>query len=89
MLMKKGAKRNFEPWRDQSKMEEVNEATEKRLHRREVEEAQQEEMELRERNTMEQLEEKMMDSKRGRTLQMRRTKSGYEMPRWEDVGLVE
>lgn len=46
-------------------MDEVNEATEKRLYRLEVEEAQQEEMELRERNTIEQLEEKMMDSKRG------------------------
>jgi len=46
-------------------MEEVNEATDKRLHRLEVEEAQQEEMELRERNMMAQLEEKMMDNKRG------------------------
>jgi len=61
----KGAKRNFEPWWDQSKMEEVNETTEKRLHRLEVDEAQEEEMELRERNAMAQLEEKMMGNKRG------------------------
>jgi hypothetical protein len=33
-------------------MEEVNETTEERLHRLEVEEAQEGEMELRERNTM-------------------------------------
>jgi hypothetical protein len=35
----------------------------KRLHRLEVEEAQEEEMELRERNAMVQLEEKMMDGR--------------------------
>jgi hypothetical protein len=46
-------------------MEEVNETTEKRLHRLEVDEAQEEEMELRERNAMAQLEEKMMGNKRG------------------------
>ena len=48
----KGAKRNFEPWQDQSKMEEVNETTEERLHRLEVEEVQEEEMELWEWNAM-------------------------------------
>lgn len=47
----KGAKRNVEPWRDQSKMEEVNETTEERSHRLEVEEVQ-EEMELREWNAI-------------------------------------
>lgn len=45
-------------------MEEVIETTEKRLHRLEVEETQQEEMELRERNAVVQ-PEKVMDNKRG------------------------
>jgi hypothetical protein len=46
-------------------MEEVNETTEKRSHRLEVDEAQEKEMELRERNAMAQLEEKVMGNKRG------------------------
>jgi hypothetical protein len=75
----KGAKRNFEPWQDQSRMEEVNGTTGRRLHRLEVEGAQEEETELWERNAMAQLEEKMMDG----------TKSGYEMNRWKMAGVVE
>ena len=47
----KGTKRNVESWQDQSKMEEVNETTEERSHRFEVEEVQ-EEMELREWNAI-------------------------------------
>jgi hypothetical protein len=58
----RGAKRNFEPWRDQTKMGEVNETDEERLDRLEREEA--EEMEVQERNAMAELEQKMMDSKR-------------------------
>ena len=58
----RGAKRNFEPWRDTAKMGEVNETDEERLDRLEREEA--EELELQERNAMEELEQKMMDSKR-------------------------
>ena len=58
----RGAKRNFEPWRDASKMGEVNETDEERLDRLEREEA--EEEELKERNAMEELEQKMMESKR-------------------------
>lgn len=58
----RGAKRNFEPWRDTAKMGEVNETDEERLDRLEREEA--EEQELQDRNAMEELEQKMMDSKR-------------------------
>jgi hypothetical protein len=47
----KDAKRNFEPWRDQSKIEEVNEMTES-LHQLKVEEVREEEIELREWNAM-------------------------------------
>jgi hypothetical protein len=66
----KGAKRNFELRGDQSKMEEVNETTEKRLHRLMVEEAQEEEIELRERNAMAQLERRWwMDEIRIRNAQ--------------------
>jgi len=58
----RGAKRNFEPWRDQGKMNEVNETDEERLDRLEREEA--EELEREEKNAMEELEQKMMESKR-------------------------
>ena len=58
----RGAKRNFEPWRDTAKMGEVNETDEERLDRLEREEA--EEQELQDRNAMEELEQKMMESKR-------------------------
>ena len=57
----KGAKRNFEPWRDANGTE-VNETDEERLDRLEREEA--EELETQERNAMAELEQKMMDSKR-------------------------
>ncbi|GKZ27581.1 hypothetical protein AbraIFM66951_001175 [Aspergillus brasiliensis] len=59
----RGAKRNFEPWRDRSKAEETAEETEEqvldRLEREEGETAEQEE-----RDKMAELEEKMLDSKR-------------------------
>jgi hypothetical protein len=57
----RGAKRNFEPWRN-ADGDELKETDEERLDRLEREEA--EEMENAERNAMEELEEKMMDSKR-------------------------
>lgn len=57
----KGAKRNFEPWRDQSG-EKYNETEEQTLDRLEREEN--EENERLERDKMEVLEEKMLDSKR-------------------------
>lgn len=57
----RGAKRNFEPWRNADGVAE-NETDEERLDRLEREEA--EELENAERNAMEELEAKMMDSKR-------------------------
>lgn len=57
----RGAKRNFEPWRNADGVAE-NETDEERLDRLEKEEA--EELENAERNAMEELEAKMMDSKR-------------------------
>lgn len=57
----KGAKRNFEPWRD-SKSEKYNETQEETLDRLEREEN--EEQEQLERDKMAELEEKMQDSKR-------------------------
>lgn len=60
-VCEKGAKRNFEPWRDQSG-ERYNETEEETLARLEREEN--EENERAERDKMEVLEEKMLDSKR-------------------------
>lgn len=57
----KGAKRNFEPWRD-PKSEKYNETQEETLDRLEREEN--EEQEQLERDKMAELEEKMHDSKR-------------------------
>ncbi|KAL1870625.1 Pre-mRNA-splicing factor cwf16 [Paecilomyces lecythidis] len=57
----KGAKRNFEPWRD-PKAESYNETEEETLARLEREEN--EEQERLERDKMAELEEKMLDSKR-------------------------
>lgn len=57
----KGAKRNFEPWRD-SKSEKYNETEQETLDRLEREEN--EEQEQLERDKMAELEEKMKDSKR-------------------------
>ena len=57
----KGAKRNFESWRDPTS-KELQETDEERLDRLEKEEA--EEAENAERNAMEELESKMEDSKR-------------------------
>ena len=57
----KGAKRNFESWRDPESTE-LKETDEERLDRLEREEA--EEAENAEKNAMEELEEKMEDSKR-------------------------
>lgn len=57
----KGAKRNFEPWRD-SKDEKYNETEQETLDRLEREEN--EEQEQLERDKMAELEEKMQDSKR-------------------------
>ena len=57
----RGAKRNFEIWRE-GRSEEVEETDEQRLDRLEREEA--EELEVQERNAMEELEQKMMDSKK-------------------------
>lgn len=57
----RGAKRNFEIWRE-GRTEEVEETDEQRLDRLEREEA--EELEVQERNAMEELEQKMMDSKK-------------------------
>ena len=57
----RGAKRNFETWRDPASAE-LNETDEQRLDRLEREEA--EEAENAEKNAMEELEEKMQDSKR-------------------------
>lgn len=57
----RGAKRNFEPWRD-PESKEMKETDEERLARLEQEEA--EEMENAERNAMEELEQKMVESKR-------------------------
>ncbi|KAK2763149.1 hypothetical protein FQN54_009785 [Arachnomyces sp. PD_36] len=57
----RGAKRNFEPWRE-AKSAEVNETEEETLNRLEREEG--EEAERVERDKMVELEEKMMDSKR-------------------------
>ncbi|OJZ89274.1 hypothetical protein ASPFODRAFT_42451 [Aspergillus luchuensis CBS 106.47] len=59
----RGAKRNFEPWRDRSKAEETAEETEEQvLDRLEREEG--ENVEQEERDKMAELEEKMLDSKR-------------------------
>ena len=60
-VCEKGAKRNFEPWRDQSG-ERYNETEEETLAR--IEREENEENEKAERDKMEQLEEKMLDSKR-------------------------
>lgn len=57
----RGAKRNFEPWRDPAS-KELQETDEQRLDRLEREEA--EAAEEEERNAMEELEQKMQDSKR-------------------------
>lgn len=57
----KGAKRNFEPWRD-PKAENYNETQDETLDRLEREEN--EEKEQQERDKMAELEEKMLDSKR-------------------------
>lgn len=57
----RGAKRNFEPWRD-AKGKEVEETDEERLDRLEREEA--EEQEIQQRNAMAELEQKTMDSKK-------------------------
>lgn len=57
----RGAKRNFESWRD-PESSELKETDEQRLDRLELEEA--EEAENAERNAMEELEQKMEDSKR-------------------------
>ena len=57
----RGAKRNFESWRDPASTE-LKETDEQRLDRLEREEA--EEAENADRNAMEELEEKMQDSKR-------------------------
>ncbi|KAJ5182491.1 hypothetical protein N7492_000107 [Penicillium capsulatum] len=57
----RGAKRNFEPWRD-AKSEKYNETQEETLDRLEREEN--EEQEQLERDKMAELEEKMQDSKR-------------------------
>lgn len=57
----RGAKRNFEPWRDPTSRE-LQETDEQRLDRLEREEA--EAAEEEERNAMEELEQKMQDSKR-------------------------
>ena len=57
----RGAKRNFEIWRE-GKGGEIDETDEKRLDRLQKEEAEAEEME--ERNAMAELEQKMEDSKR-------------------------
>lgn len=57
----RGAKRNFESWRD-PESSELKETDEERLDRLEREEA--EEAENAERNAMEELEQKMEDSKR-------------------------
>lgn len=57
----RGAKRNFEKWRD-PESSELKETDEERLDRLEREEA--EEAENAERNAMEELEQKMEDSKR-------------------------
>src|SRR5436190_7185526 len=60
-VCERGAKRNFEPWRE-AKGAEVNETEEETLDRLEREEG--EEVEKVERDKMAELEEKMMDSKR-------------------------
>ncbi|RMZ92410.1 hypothetical protein DV736_g331, partial [Chaetothyriales sp. CBS 134916] len=57
----RGAKRNFEPWRDPASAE-LKETDEQRLDRLEREQA--EEAENAERDAMEELEQKMQDSKR-------------------------
>lgn len=57
----RGAKRNFEPWRD-STSKELQETDEQRLDRLEREEA--EAAEEEEKNAMEELEQKMEESKR-------------------------
>ncbi|PGH01392.1 hypothetical protein AJ79_07933 [Helicocarpus griseus UAMH5409] len=57
----RGAKRNFEPWRE-AKGDEVNETVDETLDRLEREEGEKEERE--ERDKMMELEEKMQDSKR-------------------------
>ncbi|PYI05998.1 DUF572-domain-containing protein [Aspergillus sclerotiicarbonarius CBS 121057] len=58
----KGAKRNFEPWRDSSKNDNADETEQEILDRLEREEG--EEAEQMERDKMAELEEKMLDSKR-------------------------
>jgi hypothetical protein len=83
----KDAKRNFEPWRDQSKIEEVNETTES-LHQLKVEEVREEEIELREWNATVQLEEKVLNKKRMQSVDML-DESGYETPGWKKTGVVE
>jgi Saf4/Yju2 protein len=64
----RGAKRSFEPWRDYSKMAEVNETDEERLDQLQMEEPEEEEeeeeRELQERDAMAELEQKRMDNKR-------------------------
>lgn len=60
-VCERGAKRNFEPWR-QAKSEEVSETHDETLDRLEREEN--EELEREERDKMLELEEKMQDSKR-------------------------
>ena len=71
-------------------MEEVIETTEKRLHRLEVEETQQEEMELRERNAVAQPEEKVMDNKRGNAhCRYAGRNPDMKCPRWKKVSGVE
>lgn len=57
----RGAKRNFEPWRDPTS-KELQETDEQRLDRLEQEEA--EAAEEEEKNAMEELEQKMQESKR-------------------------
>ncbi|RAL03082.1 Saf4/Yju2 family protein [Aspergillus ibericus CBS 121593] len=58
----KGAKRNFEPWRDSAKNDNADETEQEVLDRLEREEG--EEAEQMERDKMAELEEKMLDSKR-------------------------
>ncbi|KAL9617626.1 MAG: hypothetical protein Q9160_007592 [Pyrenula sp. 1 TL-2023] len=57
----RGAKRNFEPWRD-AKGKEMQETDEERLDRLQQEEA--DEQELQQRNAMAELEQKTMESKK-------------------------
>jgi hypothetical protein len=62
-VCEKGAKRNFEPWRDSANTDQLEKETEEEtLNRLEREEM--EEQEQLERDKMAELEEKMLDSKR-------------------------